>query len=52
MCLCVCVGKTTTDEKRGHEFEGEQGEIKERVWREEKRGKCCNYNLKNGRNNF
>lgn len=52
MCVCVSGGSNDTDEKREHEFEREQGEVKGRVWREEKRGKCHNYNLKNERNNF
>lgn len=28
---------------KGHDFEGELG----KVWREERKGKGCNYNLKN-----
>lgn len=34
MHIKIYMAPITTDEKRGHEFDGEQGRICGRVWRE------------------
>lgn len=39
ICLCIHIPQTTINEKRGHEFAREQGEVYGRIWREEREGR-------------
>lgn len=44
-CVCICLHAVTINERRGHGFKIEQGEVYRKGFKGGKRmEKCCNYN--------